>query len=155
MGKLYDANWDELSQSTFTGATYLEEQTQEKKYKVLKPVFEDVPIDNTTKKRHVLKFREGQIINQTAVDNAYLEATVTAVEPAGGATAGGTAMTITGTNLTEATGVTVGGAAATNFKVVDDTTITCTSPAGTAGAKDVVVQLYAGNVTKAGEWTYA
>ena len=40
-------------------------------------------------------------------------------------------MTITGTDFTDATAVDFGTAAATGVTVVNDTTITATSPAGT------------------------
>jgi hypothetical protein len=65
--------------------------------------------------------------------------TLTSVSPNTGTTAGGTAVTLTGTNFTGATNVTFGGTAATNMVVVNPTTITCTTPAGTAGAKSVLV----------------
>ena len=54
--------------------------------------------------------------------------TVTALNPTSGTTAGGTAVTITGTNLTGATAVSFGGTAATGVSVVNTTTVTCTSP---------------------------
>ena len=66
-------------------------------------------------------------------------ATLTAISPASGTTAGGTSVTLTGTGFTGATGVTLGGTAATGVTVVSDTTITCTTPAGTAGTASVVV----------------
>jgi hypothetical protein len=65
--------------------------------------------------------------------------TLTSVSPNTGSTAGGTAVTLTGTNFTGATNVTFGGTAATNRVVVNSTTITCTTPARTAGAKSVLV----------------
>jgi hypothetical protein len=64
---------------------------------------------------------------------------VTAISPSTGPTAGGTAVTITGVGFTDATGVTIGGAAATNFHVVSDTSITATTPAGSAGTASVLV----------------
>jgi hypothetical protein len=64
---------------------------------------------------------------------------VTGVIPNTGTTAGGTSVTITGTNFTGATAVTFGGTAATNVVVVNDTQITATSPAHAAGAVDVTV----------------
>ena len=65
--------------------------------------------------------------------------TVTAVSPNSGSTLGGTPVTITGTKLTGATGVSFGTVAATTFTVVSDTSVTVTAPAGTAGAVDVTV----------------
>ena len=68
-----------------------------------------------------------------------LAPTVTAVLPTSGSTAGGTAITITGTDLGNASTVTVGSAACTNVVVVSATSITCTTPAGTAGTASIVV----------------
>ena len=80
--------------------------------------------------------------------------TVTGILPTNGPAAGGTAVTITGTNLTGATAVTIGGAAVTGVTVVNATTITATTPAGTAGARDVVVATPGGTVTGTGLFTY-
>jgi hypothetical protein len=65
--------------------------------------------------------------------------TVTSVSPISGSTAGGTSNTITGTNLTRATGITVGGSACSAFSVTNSTTATCTTPAGSAGTASVLV----------------
>ena len=59
--------------------------------------------------------------------------------PNSGSTAGGTAVTITGTNFAAGATVTFGGTAATNVVVVNSTTITATTPAGSAGAVTVTV----------------
>jgi hypothetical protein len=67
---------------------------------------------------------------------------VTSVVPDVGPTAGGTAVVITGqgfTGTTGAAGVTFGGNNATTYKVVSDTTIDATSPAGAAGTVNVIV----------------
>jgi LPXTG-motif cell wall-anchored protein len=66
--------------------------------------------------------------------------TATGITPTSGPQNGGTAVTITGSGFTGATGVTFGGTAGTAFTVVDDSTITATTPAHTPGAVDVVVQ---------------
>jgi hypothetical protein len=65
--------------------------------------------------------------------------TVTGVSPSSGSAAGGTAITITGTNFASGATVTVGGAACSNVVVVSPTSITCTTPARTAGTSSVVV----------------
>ncbi len=65
--------------------------------------------------------------------------TVSSVSPNNGSTAGGTAVTITGTNFATGATVTFGAAAATNVMVVNSTTITATTPAGSAGAVTVTV----------------
>ena len=65
--------------------------------------------------------------------------TVTNISPATGSTAGGTAITITGTDFTGATAVTIDGTAATNVIVVSSTSITATTPAGTVGTASVEV----------------
>ena len=64
--------------------------------------------------------------------------TVSAVSPSAGAAAGGTTVTISGTNFTGATAVAFGATPATNFTVNGATTLTATSPAG-SGTVDVTV----------------
>jgi Concanavalin A-like lectin/glucanases superfamily/IPT/TIG domain/Abnormal spindle-like microcephaly-assoc'd, ASPM-SPD-2-Hydin len=65
--------------------------------------------------------------------------TVTNVSPASGTNLGGTSVMITGTAFTGATAVTFGGVAATSVVVTNDTTLTCTTPAGTVGPASVLV----------------
>lgn len=81
--------------------------------------------------------------------------TVGTVTPNGGTTAGGTAVSLVGTNFNGATAVTFGGTAATSVVVVDDKHITCVSPAKTAGAATVAVTTPAGSGSKANAFTYA
>jgi hypothetical protein len=64
---------------------------------------------------------------------------VTGISPSSGSTAGGTTVTITGSGFTGATAVNFGSAAATGATVNTDSSITATSPAGSAGAVDVTV----------------
>ncbi|MEQ1751801.1 MAG: choice-of-anchor D domain-containing protein, partial [Prosthecobacter sp.] len=64
--------------------------------------------------------------------------TVTAISPSTGTTLGGTGVTIFGTNFIGATGVIIGGVAATNVSV-SSTTITALTPANVAGAASVLV----------------
>ncbi|OYW70497.1 MAG: cell surface protein, partial [Verrucomicrobia bacterium 12-59-8] len=65
--------------------------------------------------------------------------TVSSISPSSGPLGGGTAVTITGTNFSASPGVTIGGTPATGITYVNSTTITCTTPAGTAGTASVVV----------------
>ena len=65
--------------------------------------------------------------------------TVSSVVPGSGSTAGGTAVTITGTNFVAGAVVTFGSTAATNVSVVNGTTITATTPTGAAGVATVTV----------------
>jgi IPT/TIG domain len=66
--------------------------------------------------------------------------TVTGLSSSAGPLKGGTSVTITGTNLTDATGVSFGATPATSFTVVNSTKITTTSPGvAQAGTVDVTV----------------
>ncbi|MCX6856166.1 MAG: choice-of-anchor D domain-containing protein [Verrucomicrobia bacterium] len=80
--------------------------------------------------------------------------TVTAITPNNGSTAGGTSVTITGTGFTGATGVMLGGTAATSFTVIDDTQITATSPAHAAGRASVLVSTPGGTNSANTLYTY-
>lgn len=61
------------------------------------------------------------------------------VTPVAGPASGGTAVTITGSGFTGATGVSFAKTPASRFSVVSDSEITATSPAAQVGAADVVV----------------
>jgi len=80
--------------------------------------------------------------------------TVTSVIPNSGVLAGGTSVTLTGTNFVAGATATIGGTAVTNVTVVSSTSITGATPAGTAGAKNVVVTTSAGSGTCTGCFTY-
>jgi hypothetical protein len=85
----------------------------------------------------------------------YLAApTVTSVSPNSGSTAGGTAVTITGTNFASGATVTFGGTAATNVVVASSTTITATTPAHAAGAVTVTVTVNGQSGSLANGFTY-
>jgi hypothetical protein len=83
--------------------------------------------------------------------------TVTRVNPSSGPPAGGTVVTITGTNLASASAVTFGSTPATSFTVDGDTQITATSPPG-SGTVDVTVTTPAGGTSRtsaADQFSYA
>ncbi|MBE7163431.1 MAG: IPT/TIG domain-containing protein, partial [Williamsia herbipolensis] len=85
-----------------------------------------------------------------------LQPTITKVAPATGPSTGGTRVTVTGTNLTGATGVTFGTTAGTKITVVDDTHLTVKTPAHKAGTVDVTVTTSEGTSTasSADHFTY-
>jgi formylglycine-generating enzyme required for sulfatase activity/CxxC motif-containing protein (DUF1111 family)/subtilisin-like proprotein convertase family protein len=84
----------------------------------------------------------------------YATPTISSVSPNTGSTSGGTAITITGTNLTGASSVTIGGVAATSVSVVSATTVTAVTPAGTAGAKTVSITTPGGTASLTSGFTY-
>lgn len=73
--------------------------------------------------------------------------------PARGTTAGGTAVTITGSNLDRATAVAFGGRSAT-ITARSRTSLTATAPAHAAGAVDIRVTTAAGSTTLAAAFRY-
>ena len=91
-----------------------------------------------------------RINNDIGAYTYYLAPTVTIVSPTSGPVAGGTVITITGTNFVAGPNVvTIGGVAATNVNFVSPTTITATTPAGTAGANKSVLVTSAGGTNAA------
>ncbi|MFM7134396.1 MAG: SUMF1/EgtB/PvdO family nonheme iron enzyme, partial [Planctomycetota bacterium] len=85
----------------------------------------------------------------------YLEQpTIAAVSPSSGPATGGTTITITGTNLAEATSVKVDFVAATSLTVVNANTLTAVTAGGTPGAKSVLVTTLGGTAIAEGAFTY-
>ena len=82
---------------------------------------------------------------------------VTAISPPNGPTLGGTTVTLTGTHFTGATSATVCGAELSSLAVVNDTTLTGTTPAhaATTTACDVVVTTAFGPGTGTALFSYA
>ena len=81
--------------------------------------------------------------------------TITSVSPASGPATGGTQLTITGTNFATGATVRVGGTLATGITLVSSTQLRATTPAGSAGARDVQVTNPGGSsATQAGAFTY-
>jgi len=81
--------------------------------------------------------------------------TITALSPGSGPVAGGTTVSLTGTDFTDATVIAFGGTAIEDFTIVDPTHIVLTSPAGT-GTVDVSVTTPGGTsaTTAASQFTY-
>lgn len=64
---------------------------------------------------------------------------IVSITPSSGFTTGGDAVMISGSDFQSGATVTIGGAAATSVVFVSATELTAVTPAGTAGARDVVV----------------
>ena len=79
--------------------------------------------------------------------------TINTINPTSGPASGGTAVTITGTNLDSTTSVTIGGTSAP-FAVINTTTLSVVTQGGPAGAADVVVTNPAGSATATAGFTY-
>jgi len=88
-------------------------------------------------------------LTYTYIDNP----TIGTINPTSGSTSGGTAVTITGTNLSSTESVTFDGNPAP-FSVINATTVSAVTPPGTAGAVDVVVANPSGSATAVGGFTY-
>lgn len=69
---------------------------------------------------------------------------VTSIQPNSGPVGGGTSVTITGTNFTNAVGVNFGSIAATSFKINDANSIVATSPQGFLSTVDATVSTLTG-----------
>jgi hypothetical protein len=80
--------------------------------------------------------------------------TVTAISPNSGSTAGGTSVTITGTNFVSGATVTIGGNAATGVTVANSTTIHAITPSNTAGTVSVIVTTAGGSSNAFSGYTY-
>lgn len=85
---------------------------------------------------------------------AVVGPTVSSISPNNGTTAGGTAVTITGTGFQSGATVTVGGVAATSVNVVSATTITALTGAHATGTVSVVVTSSSVPATLASSYFY-
>jgi uncharacterized repeat protein (TIGR01451 family) len=93
--------------------------------------------------------------NNTATDiDTQVTPTIASITPATGPPAGGTPITITGTNFTPGATVTIGGLMATSVVVVDATTITAVTPAHAPGTVEVTVTAGLRSVTRTGGFQY-
>lgn len=79
---------------------------------------------------------------------------ISSIDPTTGDEVGGTAVAIYGSGFAAGATVTIGGNAATSVVVVDSSTITCETPAGTAGSVDVVVTVDGDSVTLVNGFEY-
>jgi formylglycine-generating enzyme required for sulfatase activity len=84
----------------------------------------------------------------------YMPASVTSIAPNEGVIAGGSQITITGAYLALTTGVSIGGRPCTSVAVLNATTVTAMTPAGTVGNADVVITGGKGTTTVVGGYRY-
>ncbi|MGW2694962.1 IPT/TIG domain-containing protein [Streptomyces sp. NPDC001296] len=91
--------------------------------------------------------------SQTVTFTYVVAPSLSALSPSLGPVAGGTVVTLTGTNLSGATAVRFGGVAATTFTVISATQISAVTPAHAAGATAVTVTT-AGGTSNALTFTY-
>ena len=80
--------------------------------------------------------------------------TISGISPSSGSTAGGTTVTLTGTNFASGATVTIGGVAATGVTVISPTSLRAVTGARAAGAADVVVAVGTQSATLARGYTY-
>ena len=81
--------------------------------------------------------------------------TIGSVTPNSGALAGGLTITLAGTNYVAGATVSVNGNSCTGLSVANANTLTCVTPAGTAGAVDVIITNPAqAPITSVGGFTY-
>jgi len=99
--------------------------------------------------------KAGTVMKQSQIDALFPDATISTVTPATGGIAGGTVVTIRGTNLDGVSSVTFGGTAGTALNVVSPKEIRVTTPAKTAGAVNVAVVDDSGTQTKTNGFTFA
>jgi hypothetical protein len=79
---------------------------------------------------------------------------VTGISPSSGDGAGGTTVTITGSNLQFTTAVTFDGVPATSVSVTGPNSVTCVAPARGPGPVDVALTTTSGSGTKANAYSY-
>jgi hypothetical protein len=101
-----------------------------------------------------LLFKAGQVVNKADIEALFPVATIASISPATGAAAGGTPVTIKGTNLDGATAAALGGVALTSFVVVNNTTITGVSGAHSAATVNVTVTDDSGTLTLTNGYVY-
>jgi hypothetical protein len=101
---------------------------------------------------------KGGISDLSAADQVTYDVipTLTGLTPNLGPSTGGTTVTLTGTNLSNATAVLFGNIAVTNFISKSDTQIVVLSPISTAGAVDVRIMVGSSTsaITSADNFTY-
>lgn len=124
--------------------------------KVKVPVYRDTVPDGThyPAQRRQLAYNVGDEIPLSKWNANFPAPEIDSVTPASGSDDGGTVIMIYGRNYTAGATVAVDGNAATAVTVLTPEAIRATTPAGTAGAKNVTVTTTGGTATKTGGHTY-
>lgn len=91
----------------------------------------------------------------TAITNPVPNPTITNISPNQGPLAGGTTITLTGTNLDHLLNLKIDGKTCMNLTRTNTTSATCITPEGTTtGAKDVTLENYNQDITMTNAFTY-
>jgi hypothetical protein len=153
---MYRANGTQINKTTATSLVAAVPDT-DPLVKVSEHLYEGVRPDGTDypPAQRFLKFRKDQVIRTSQLNACFPAPTVDTIVPATGPAAGNTLVTIAGSGFSEGTTVTFGGDAATSITVIDEKTLTCRTPARSAGASNVVVTNDSAAATKTGGFTYA
>jgi hypothetical protein len=146
-----------ITQGAFPKTAGLPGHADDAYYTITADVYEEFLLPGTVNTYGTrLKWKNGQTVQLGQIKAAYPTPTITAFSPSTAlATAGGTTITATGTNLRGVTAVTVGGTAATGVTVLSETSITFVTPAKAAATYDVVVTDDSGTLTKTAALTFA
>jgi membrane protease YdiL (CAAX protease family) len=103
--------------------------------------------------RELIK-RVSDVILMPSAAAAVSVPVISGFTPAGGRTAGGETVTITGSGFTGTTAVTFGSVAAAAVRVASDTEVSVTTPPGSAGRVNVTLTTGGGSAT-GGPFTYS
>jgi len=114
----------------------------------------ELVVSGTSRSVNASNTRSWFAIEEVRVGPAPSTPTIVSISPDEGSELGGTPVTITGTNFLGTTSVKFDGVNATSIVVVNDTTITCVTPAGTVGLVDVEVTNGAGTATLTDGYEY-
>jgi hypothetical protein len=93
-------------------------------------------------------------LNSTSAPAAIVVTDPSVITPTSGVAIGATSFTITGVNLSDTTGITFDGVAATSVNVVSDTTVTGVTPAHAVGSVDIVITRTSGSETLLNGYSY-
>lgn len=117
-------------------------------------VFEDQPLHGADTPGRRVKWHAGQVIPTSEFNAAFQIPTIASITPATGPAAGGTVVTIRGTDLNMVTAVTFGGTPGTALTVTA-TTAKVTAPAHAVGAVAVALSHDSGaDVTQAAGFSF-